>query len=71
MRRVRFPALLTTAHRAAFAEAFETVLCRGTSQTLAAELVTREGGAVAVTLALAAHGAAPATKGAAVVAFAR
>ncbi len=53
IRRVRFSALLAVAHRAAFADALESVFRSGEAVSLASQIVTRDGMAIAVTLTIA------------------
>lgn len=53
LRRVRFSALLPIGRRQAFVEALENVFRTGDPARLASEIVTREGNAVSVTLAIA------------------
>ena len=67
IRRVRFSALLAIGERAAFADALEALLHSGNPARIASQLVTREGQAIAVTLALAALRGAYASEGAVVV----
>lgn len=69
IRRVRFSALLATAHRQPFAEALESVFRSGVPVRLASQLVTREGAALDITLAIAELRGAYASDGALVLAM--
>lgn len=53
IRRVRFSALLAVGQRAGFAEALETVFRSGLPVRIASQVVTRDGSAIDVTLAIA------------------
>lgn len=64
MRRVRFSALLALGARHAFAEALEDLFRSGAPARIASELVTREGGALPVTLSIAERRGAYASDGA-------
>lgn len=52
IRRVRFSALLVVSHRAAFAEALESLLRSGRPTQLASQIVTRDGDAIDVKLTM-------------------
>lgn len=67
IRRVRFSALVAMPERAAFAEALETLFRTCIPQRIASSLVTREGAALPVTLALAERRGAYASEGAVVM----
>ena len=71
IRRVRFSALLSIATRRCFAEALETVFRTGEPARVDAELISREGEAVPVTLSIAERRGAYASDGAVVVAVPR
>lgn len=71
IRRVRFSALLAVGARHSFAEALETMFRDRTPQRIASELVTREGAAIPVTLAMAELRGPYASEGALVVATRR
>ena len=71
IRRVRFSALLSIATRRCFAEALETVFRTGEPARVEAELISREGEAVPVTLSIAERRGAYASDGAVVVAVPR
>ena len=67
MRRVRFSALLTSGARQAFADAIETLFRSGAPMRIASELITREGGALPVHLAMVERRSAYASEGATVL----
>jgi hypothetical protein len=67
IRRVRFSALIAMGERAAFLDALETLFRTGAPARLTSTLVTREGAALPVTLAMAERRGAYASEGAVVV----
>jgi len=71
IRRVRFSALLPVARRGAFVEALESVFRSGDPVRIAAELVTREGSILPVTLSIAETRGAYASEGAMIAVTAR